>query len=169
MAFKMTGYNAGKGTGSDKTMAKQTDSTYTRHRGTGEIREEHKGGGFSIIKEGTSVVNRTRKNNKDWVPADKDGKNLPATKPSIAKQNSQAEFDLAKSGSKGKTKLARAIYDDADRSDYKMDGKSFESVRKSIEKDIYLGGKTGHIGEDIKRKHDGRDWTKYGGPKKTKK
>lgn len=100
------------------------------------------------------------------------GHSLPGLnqrKSSPAKQNSQAEFDLAKGKPADKEKLARTIYDDYDRSDYKRDGKSFDSVKKDITKDFYTGGKTGHIGEDIKRKYDGRDWTKYGGPKKNAK
>ena len=52
-----------------------TEKKYTRHRGTGEIREEGEGG-FSIVKEGTSTVNRTKQNKKDWVPSTIDGKNL---------------------------------------------------------------------------------------------
>ena len=67
MAFKMKGSPFAKST--------PTAKTYTRHRGTGEIREEIEGG-FSIIKEGTSKVNRTKENKKDWVPSTKEGKNL---------------------------------------------------------------------------------------------
>ena len=103
MAFKMTGYNAGEGTGSAKTMAKQKN---------------------------------------------------------------QAELDLANGSTAEQEKLALSIYNDYDASDYKGDGKSFESVKKEIINGFYKGGKTGHIGEDTKRKYDNRDWTKFGGPKK---
>ena len=85
----------------------------------------------------------------------------------MAKQNTQAEYDLANGSESDKEKLAFSIYNDYDASDYKTDGKSFESVKKEIISKFYTGGKTGHVGEDTKRKYDNRDYTKPGGPKKS--
>ena len=54
-----------------------TNVTYSRHRGTNEIREHHTGKGtYSIISPGSSEVIKTKANKGDWVPSTKEGKNL---------------------------------------------------------------------------------------------
>ena len=125
---------------------KSKQGEYLTNVKTGEIRENFPDS-FSIIKEGTKTVHRTKENKDDWQPSDKTGKLHPKlekmekiglkkipTGKSPAKHNRKQGHSHTTRKAKGGGKINLATYDDgAVRDVTHLTGKKAKSPGKWVQ------------------------------------